>query len=157
MINKVTLIGFLGADPEIRTLENGTQVGRFSLATNESWKDKDGEWQTATEWHNVVVWRDLAERAGKNLKKGSLCYVEGKLSHRKYTDQQGQEKSVTDIVANNFRGLEKKEGGNHDSGFPEAEPAGFRNNQTATGNEPIRTDITANHDAKPEGGDDLPF
>ena len=71
MINKVTLIGHLGGDPEVRTLENGTQVGRFSLATNENYKDKEGAWQSQTEWHNIIVWRDLAERSKKN-KKGNF-------------------------------------------------------------------------------------
>ncbi|MEY3194318.1 MAG: hypothetical protein RIQ78_415, partial [Bacteroidota bacterium] len=70
MINKVTLIGNLGGDPEVRHLDNGTAVGRFSLATNENYRDKDGNWQKITEWHNVTVWRDLAERAEKQLKKG---------------------------------------------------------------------------------------
>lgn len=157
MINKVTLIGYLGADPEIRTLDNGTSVGRFSLATSESYKDKNDEWQSQTEWHNIVVWRDLADRAGKNLKKGSLCYVEGKISYRKYTDKDGIEKFITDIVASTFRGLEKKEGGNEQR-FPESEPEGLRQDKEATGS--IDTNIKANHDYKPPtpaNTDDLPF
>jgi len=85
MINKVTLIGNLGADPEVRRLEGGVAVARFSLATNESYKDKDGNFQTNTEWHNVVVWREAAERAEKMLRKGMLVYVEGKITYRKYT------------------------------------------------------------------------
>lgn len=109
MINKVTLIGNVGQDPDIRTLENGTKVGRFSLATNESYKDKEGVWQTQTEWHNVIVWRDLAERAGNTVKKGGSLYVEGKIQSRKYTDKEGVEKTSTDIVASTFRSLEKKE------------------------------------------------
>ena len=108
MVNKVTLIGHLGGDPEIRTLENGTSVGRFSVATNENYKDKEGNWQSQTEWHNVVVWRDLAERS-KMLKKGSTVYVEGKISYRKYTDKDGVEKNLTDIVAASFRMLDKRE------------------------------------------------
>lgn len=111
MINKVTLIGHVGQDPETRTLENGTQVGRFSLATSDSYKDKSGEWVNTTEWHNVVVWRELAERAQTKIKKGSLVFVEGKISSRKYTDKDGVEKTVTDIVANTFRLLEKRERG----------------------------------------------
>jgi single-strand DNA-binding protein len=108
MINKVTLIGHVGGEAETRTLENGTTVARFSLATNEGYKDKDGNWQNQTEWHNIVAWRDLADRA-KMLKKGSTVYVEGKLSYRKYTDKDGVEKSLTDIVASSFRMLDKKE------------------------------------------------
>ena len=81
MINKVTLIGHLGQDPEIGRLENGTPVGRFSLATSESYKDANDEWQSLTEWHNIVVWRQQAESAERNLKKGMLVYVEGKISY----------------------------------------------------------------------------
>jgi len=157
MLNRVTLIGYLGQDPEIRTLENGTAVGRFSLATSDSYKDKDGNWQSTTEWHNVVVWRDLAERAGKYLKKGSLVFVEGKISHRKYTDKDGVEKSMTDIVASTFRGLEKREAGAQDSGaFPTDEPANAPTRQAETSG-PIDTKVVANHDFKPDGDDTLPF
>ena len=128
MINKVTLIGHLGGDPEVRHLENGTAVARFSLATNESYKDKEGNWQTLTEWHNIVVWREQAERAEKQLKKGMLVYVEGKISYRKYTGQDGVERNLTDIVANVFRLLERKEGSGqpYESRFPASEPAGDR-------------------------------
>ena len=106
MINKVTLIGHLGKDPEIRTLENGTKVGTFSLATNENYKDKNDTWQTITEWHNIVVWRGLAERAERELKKGNLAYIEGKITHRKYMDKDGVERSTTEIVANSVNSLE---------------------------------------------------
>jgi single-strand DNA-binding protein len=110
MVNRVILIGHLGKDPEVRYLENNVAVARFSLATNESYKDKSGEWQQTTEWHDIVVWRILAERAEKQLKKGMLVYVEGKLTHRKYTDKDGIERYATDVVANTFRILEKREG-----------------------------------------------
>lgn len=120
MINKVTLIGYVGQDPEIRTLENGTQVGRFSLATNESFKDKEGNWQTQTEWHNVVVWRELADRCQK-FTKGQMLYVEGKISYRKYTDKDGVEKNLTDIVASTVRLLEKREKTDPGQEYQEAE------------------------------------
>ncbi len=149
MINKVTLIGNLGADPEVRHLENGVMVARFSVATNESYKDKDGNFQQVTEWHNVVVWRELAERAEKMLKKGMLVYVEGKISYRKYTGQDGQERSVTDIVANTFRLLERREGGGIDSRFPAAENA-----PTSKSSE---MPVTAPADTAAADGDDLPF
>ncbi len=110
MVNKVILIGNLGKDPEVRYLENNVAVARFSLATNENYKDKSGEWQKVTEWHDIVVWRYLAERAEKYLKKGMQVYVEGKLTHRKYTDKDGVERYATDVVANTFHILEKKEG-----------------------------------------------
>ncbi len=109
MINKVILIGNLGKDPEVKHLEGGSSVGRFSVATNESYKDKSGEWQTITEWHNVVVWRNLAERAERQLKKGNMVYVEGKLSTRKWQDQNGVDKYTTEVVANTFRILERRE------------------------------------------------
>lgn len=150
MINKVTLIGNLGSDPEIRHLEGGTMVARFSLATNEVYKDKDGNFQQNTEWHNVVCWRELAERAEKMLKKGTFVYVEGKISYRKYTGQDGQERHVTDIIANTFRLLERKEGGS-DSRFPTPEhmpPA----KQSAMPSAVPAADAVA-----PADGDDLPF
>ncbi|MDO8367748.1 MAG: single-stranded DNA-binding protein [Saprospiraceae bacterium] len=156
MINKVTLVGHLGGDPDIRTLENGTPVGRFSVATNENYKDKDGNWQSLTEWHNVVVWRDLAERA-KMLKKGSTVYVEGKISYRKYTDKEGVEKNLTDIVANTFRLLDKREGGSNgfESRFPNSEPAVMPGNRGA---ELAGAPSSMPVDAPPASeGDDLPF
>ena len=109
MINHVTLIGHVGQDPDVRTLDGGTMVARVSVATNESYKDKNGEWQNATTWHNVVMWRDLAERAEKSLKKGSMVYIDGKITYRKYNDKDGNERTVTDIVASSFRSLDKKE------------------------------------------------
>lgn len=151
MINKVTLIGNLGGDPEIRHLENGTQVGRFSLATNENYKDKDGNWQKQTEWHNVVVWRELAERAEKQLKKGMLVFVEGKISYRKYTDKEGHEKTFTDIVAQTYRMLERLEGAG-ESRFPGAEQAA-RFAQTPRENM-VPADTSGSTAAE---GDDLPF
>lgn len=123
MINQVTLIGRIGAEPEIRTLENGTKVGRFSIATSESYKDKEGNWQQTTEWHNVVVWRDVAERC-QGFPKGALIFVQGKISYRKYTDKDGAEKTVTDIVASTVRKLEKTEGSTTgtDHRFPTSDP-----------------------------------
>lgn len=121
MVNKVTLIGNLGRDPEVRHFENGSMVGKFPVATNESYRDKSGEWQTITEWHDVVVWRGLAERAERMLKKGSLVYLEGKLTHRKYQDKNGIDRYITEVVASTFRVLDKKEGGssgNYGTSFP---------------------------------------
>lgn len=155
MINKVTLIGHLGQDPEMRRLENGTPVVRFSLATSESYKDAAGELQTQTEWHNIVVWRQQAEQAEKILKKGSLAYIEGKISYRKYTDKNGVERTVTDITASTFRVLGKKEGGSpRDSNFPTQEPA-MRSTGGST-NEPVY-DVVAPSVDSPAPDDDLPF
>ncbi len=153
MINKVTLIGNLGGDPEVRHLENGTAVGRFSLATNESYKDKDGNMQKQTEWHNIVIWRDMAERAEKLLKKGMLVYVEGKISYRKYTDKDGQERNVTDIVASTYRMLEKLEGSG-DSRFP-TEAAAQQNGSSTRSSEPMP--VGGDTPPPPAEGDDLPF
>jgi len=150
MINKVTLIGHLGKDPEIRTLENGTKVGTFSLATNENYKDKNDTWQTITEWHNIVVWRSLAERAERELKKGNLAYIEGKITHRKYTDKDGVERSTTEIVANSVSSLERKENKNQSlsSGFPGVEDDPFNKIPNTSTSIP-------NQASAPE--DDLPF
>lgn len=109
MINKVLLIGNLGRDPEVRHLESGSVVAKFSVATNESYKDKAGEWQTVTEWHNVVAWRALASRVERDLKKGSMVFVEGKLTTRKWQDKEGNDRYSTEVVANNLRLLEKRE------------------------------------------------
>ncbi len=109
MVNRVILIGNLGKDPEIRHLENGAAVAKFSLATNESYRDKEGNWQTLTEWHDIVVWRQLAERAVATLKKGTTVYIEGKLTNRTWQDQEGNNRRTTEVVANYFRSLGKRE------------------------------------------------
>ena len=109
MINKVILIGNLGKDPEIRKFDNGGAVAKFPVATNENYRDKSGEWQTVTEWHNVVVWGPAAERAERDFKKGNMIYIEGKLTTRKYQDQQGVDKYITEVRAVTTRRLEKRE------------------------------------------------
>ena len=109
MINRVTLVGHLGADPEIRTLSNGTIVARLNLATSENYKDRSGQWQEETQWHTVVVWRHLAERAQQQARKGSLLYVEGKLTHRKWEDKEGNPRRTTEVVGAMFRVLDKRQ------------------------------------------------
>ena len=111
MVNRVTLIGNTGRDPEIRTLDNGAKVAKFSIATDEGYKDNSGNWVDRTEWHEVVAWRGLAERAERSLKKGMLVYVEGKLSTRKWQDKDGNDRYRTEIVANYFRILNSREAG----------------------------------------------
>lgn len=118
MINKVILVGNVGGDPEVRTLESGSKVAKFSVATNENYQDKSGEWQQITEWHNVVAWRGLAERAEKQIKKGSQVYVEGKLNTRKWQDQNGNDRYSTDVVARILRSLDKRESSGTSSNFP---------------------------------------
>lgn len=110
-VNKVILVGNLGQDPEFRTIPSGTPVCTLRLATTERFKDKNGELQDRTEWHNVVVWRRLAEVARDYLKKGSGIYLEGKIQYRNYEDKQGVTRYVTDIVADNFIMLDSKGGG----------------------------------------------
>lgn len=100
-LNRVTIIGRLGQDPDIRhTAGQGTAVGNFSIATNAVWKDKDGQKQERVEWHRVVVWGKLAELCGEYLHKGSQAYVEGRLQTRKWEDKEGVTKYTTEIVAN---------------------------------------------------------
>ena len=97
-LNKVSLIGNLGKDPELKYTPSGVAVATFSIATSESWKDKDGNAQEKTEWHNIVAWRKLAEICGEYLKKGKKVYIEGKLQTRNY-EKDGIKRYVTEIVA----------------------------------------------------------
>ena len=97
-VNKVILVGRLGKDPETRYMTNGEAVTNATLATSENWKDKSGEKQEKTEWHNLVFYRRLAEIAGEYLKKGSQVYVEGKLQTRKWQTKEGQDRYTTDII-----------------------------------------------------------
>ena len=97
-VNKVILLGNLGRDPEVRHLENGRAVANFSIATSETYKNKQGERVTNTEWHNVVLWTPLAEIAEKYLKKGNQVYIEGKLTSRSYEDKEGVTKYITEVV-----------------------------------------------------------
>ena len=99
-VNKVILIGRLGKDPETRYMTSGEAVTNATLATSENWKDKNGEKQEKTEWHNLVFYRRLAEIAGEYLKKGSQIYVEGKLQTRKWQTKEGQDRYTTEIVVN---------------------------------------------------------
>jgi single-strand DNA-binding protein len=155
MVNRVTLIGHLGKDPATTRLENGAAVAKFTLATTENYKDANGEWQKQTEWHEVVAWREKAEQVESTLKKGMLVYVEGKLTHRKYTDQNNIERYRTEVVANYLRLLKIPDGGQGGNYFPSAtnEPAysGSKNDNPV---EPVMADVG---EAPPAGADDLPF
>jgi single-strand DNA-binding protein len=102
-LNKVMLIGNLGKDPEVKYTPSGVPVAKFSLATNERYKDKGGEWQDRTEWHNIVAWQRLAEIVGEYVKKGSKVYIEGRLQTSSWEDKQsGEKKYRTEIVANDL-------------------------------------------------------
>ena len=110
-VNKVILVGNLGKDPEVKYLDSGVAVANFSLATTESYKNKDGERVNQTEWHNIVLWRGLAEVAEKWLKKGSSVYIEGKIKTRKWEVKEGSTRYNTEILADNMTML----GGKKDS------------------------------------------
>src|ERR1700759_2974905 len=122
-VNKVILVGNLGKDPEIRTLQSGTKVANLSVATSETWNDRQsGERKERTEWHRVVIFNErLADVAEKFLRKGSKVYVEGALQTRKWTDKDGQEKYTTEVVLGKFRGeltmLDGGKGGGEGGGF----------------------------------------
>ena len=105
-INKVILVGNLGADPEMRFTASGTQVASVNLATSEEWNNKEGERQNKTEWHRLVLWRRLAEIAGQYLKKGNKIYVEGRLQTRSWEDQKGQRHYTTEVVVNDLQMLD---------------------------------------------------
>jgi single-strand DNA-binding protein len=121
-VNKVILVGNLGRDPEIRSLQDGTKVANLSVATSESWRDREsGERRERTEWHRVVIFNDrLADVAEKYLRKGSKVYLEGQLQTRKWTDQSGQDRYSTEVVLQRFRGeltmLDSRSGGGGDFG-----------------------------------------
>jgi single-strand DNA-binding protein len=137
-VNKVILLGNLGKDPEIMTFENGVKKASFSIATNESYKDKDGKWVEQTEWHNVVLWRLQAE---KNLVKGDTVYIEGKLKTRSWDDKDGIKRYTTEIYGEKVIRLTKRDqpGGFIPEGAPPPEISEF---------EPAHGDVPT---------DDLPF
>jgi len=107
-LNKVTLIGNLGKDPENQQLPENIAVSKFTLATTEIFKDKNGQPNAKTEWHTIVLWRSLAELAAKYLQKGSLVYIEGKLKTRQFEDKEGKIRYTTEIVAEQLIMLDKK-------------------------------------------------
>lgn len=152
MLNRVTLIGNLGRDPEVRRLESGVAVAKFAVATNEYYRDRENNLQQITEWHDVVAWRSLAEQTEKVLRKGRLVYIEGRLTHRKYKTQDGQERVATEVLASMIKVLdrEKREQGDH---FPTDEPP-------MTNVKPANNTSHNNDDMMPpisEDGDGLPF
>ncbi len=136
-INKVILVGRLGKDPDIMTFDNGTKKASFSLATTESYKDKDGNWQEQTEWHNIVLWRFLAER---NLIKGDQIYLEGRLRSRSYDDANGVKKYITEIQGDKILKLASSGSGQSHEHPPTSE-----------------SESAQNQFQEPEVNDDLPF
>jgi len=151
-VNKVILVGNLGKDPDMKYTASGAAIANITVATSESWNDKQtGEKQEKTEWHRVVFFRRLAEIVGEYLRKGSQVYIEGKLQTRKWQDQNGQDRYTTEIVANEMQMLGSRggEGGSHPQG---GSGGGFRNNPPAQ--QPAAP-------ASPDNGgfddDDIPF
>lgn len=116
MINKVILVGNLGADPETRHTQDGTATASFTVATTERWKGQDGKVNEQTEWHRIVAWRRLAEICREYLTKGSKVYVEGKLQTRKWQDKDGNERYTTEIVAREMKMLDGKKHGSDQGG-----------------------------------------
>lgn len=120
-INKVILVGNLGQDPEVRYTANGSAITSISIATSDSWKDKNtGQMQEKTEWHRVSFFGKLAEIAGEYLRKGSQVYVEGKLQTRKWQDKQGQDRYTTEVVVDGFNGVMQMLGGRGEGGGGQA-------------------------------------
>lgn len=146
MLNKVILIGRLGKDPEVRYMPNSEAVCNFSVATSESWKDQNGQRQERTEWHNITMYRKLAEIAGQHLKKGSQVYLEGKIQSRKYQGKDGIERTAYDIIVNEMKML----GGGNDG--QQAQSA-----QNGAPPAPPKAKQTAPVQPREDIDDDIPF
>lgn len=152
-VNKVILVGNLGADPEARSLSNGGEVVNLRVATSENWKDRDGNRQERTEWHQVVIWNENLGRVAKNyLKKGSKVYLEGQLQTRKWQDQNGQDRYSTEVVLQRYRGelvlLDGRDGGG-DQGFGGGSSSGYGGGQQQSRPQPAVFDNDLD--------DDVPF
>ncbi|MDM5069607.1 single-stranded DNA-binding protein [Aeromonas salmonicida] len=152
-INKVILIGNLGQDPEVRYMPGGTAVTNITLATSDTWRDKQtNEQKERTEWHRVVFMGKLAEVAGEYLKKGSQVYVEGKLQTRKWQDQGGQERYTTEVLVDSFNGVMQMLGGNGQSGGGKQQ-GGY--SQSRPAQQPVQA--PAHNEPPIDYDDDLPF
>lgn len=147
-INKVILVGHLGKDPEVRHLDGGVTVASFPLATSESY-NKDGRKIEQTEWHNIVMWRGLADIASKYLQKGKLVYIEGKLRTRSFEDKEGHKKYTTEVVAENFTMLGRKSDFENENGEGSGQPK--------SKNGMAKEDQPMNYDKETATDDDLPF
>lgn len=143
-VNKVILVGNLGKDPEVRYLDNQKVVAQFSLATSETYTDKNGERKVETEWHNIEMWDTLAKIAEKYLKKGSQVYIEGKIKSESWKDKEGIDRTGKKIRAISMTLLGSRANNNDNSGS---------NQESGTGNQPV----VAPPNNSPETGDDLPF
>ncbi|WP_428614019.1 single-stranded DNA-binding protein [Shewanella sp.] len=158
-VNKVILVGNLGKDPEVRYMPNGNAVANFTVATSESWKDQQGQMQERTEWHNIVMYRRLAEIAGEYLKKGSKVYLEGKLQTSKWQDQQtGQDRYKTEINVNEMQMLDSRaqgqggQGGQQGYGAPQQNQYAPQQSAPAPRAQPQPQPQPQSSGAAPQGG-----
>ncbi|WP_269532914.1 single-stranded DNA-binding protein [Chitinimonas sp. BJYL2] len=164
-LNKVLLIGNLGRDPEIRYLPSGEAVANFSIATTDKWKDKQGQMQEKTEWHNISMFGRLAEIAGQYLKKGSAVYVEGRLQTRKWQDKAtGADRYTTEIIANEMKMLGGRAGAggggaefDQSPAYENAAPAPARNNAGGGGNQGGGRPAPQKPQSFDDFEDDIPF
>jgi len=151
-VNKVILIGNLGNDPDVRYTASGAAVANISLATAESWRDKEsGEQQERTEWHRIVFFGRLAEIVAEYLKKGSQIYVEGRLQTRKWQDKEGKDRYSTEIVANEMQMLGSRSGGSSNQSYDQTPP---NDDDTSSGNKPQKAAAKPKDD---DFDDDIPF
>ena len=154
-VNKVILMGNLGRDPEVRFMPNGDAVCNFSIATTDSWKDKAGERQEKTEWHNIVMYRRLAEIAGEYLKKGRPVYLEGRLQTRKWQTKEGQDRYTTEVIADSMQMLVGRDGAPAQESQPSSQPeARDEFDQTPSRNNQSGSSNSSSFD---EFEDDIPF
>jgi len=154
-VNKVILMGNLGRYPEVRVMPNGDAVCNFSIATTDSWKDKAGERQEKTEWHNIVMYRRLAEIAGEYLKKGRPVYLEGRLQTRKWQTKEGQDRYTTEVIADSMQMLGGRDGAPAQESQPSSQPeARDEFDQTPSRNNQSGSSNSSSFD---EFEDDIPF
>ena len=151
-VNKVILVGNVGKDPEVHYIDTNVPVARFPFATSETYRNRDGEKITTTEWHNVVLWRGLAEVTEKYVKKGSQLFIEGKIRTRSYDDKEGNKKYITEIIGDSMQLLGKK----GDSG-PSTQEADNSSKNPANGKQETDSGIKENTGDFTDEPDDLPF
>lgn len=154
-VNKVILVGNLGRDPEVRYMPNGDAACNFSIATTDTWKDKNGQRQERTEWHNIVMYRRLAEIAGEYLKKGRPVYIEGRLQTRKWQTKEGQDRYTTEIIADQMQMLGGRDSGGSSTSYDsmnQDQPSAPRERAAPAAAKPAAADS-----AFDEFDDDIPF
>jgi single-strand DNA-binding protein len=158
-VNKVILIGNLGADPEVRFTPGGQAVANFRIATSDSWTDKSGQKQERTEWHRIVVWGKLAELCGEYLKKGRQCYVEGRLQTREWTDKENRKNYTTEVVATSVTFLGGRDAGAGEGGGKRSSGSGSysRGGDADFGAPPPGVDDGGMNQSGGNGDDDIPF